>query len=218
MLALPENLKYDPSSGGFNLTAGEHSSEGGFGIPRLEASKDCLSSPSPSSQRKQGGGSRGEEFGLWGLRLVDQGAVCSSLLRRGSSFPPMWLGDAIGGQLCKILRRTWRSVRISLRSSCFPMTEDQRLMARAMLQGQQWSNFYERFETCRKKRPAQRPNVVKPPSGMKFNHEIATDCFEIKDSYGNRDAVLSVVLRCHFVSWSLLGCWRRGSKQQPLRC
>ena len=55
-------------------------------------------------------------------------------------------------------------------------------------------------ETCRKKRPAQRPNVVKPPSGMKFNHEIATDCFEIKDSYGNRHAVLSVVLRCHFVS------------------
>ena len=35
MLALPENLKYDPSSGGFNLTAGEHSSEGGFGIPRF---------------------------------------------------------------------------------------------------------------------------------------------------------------------------------------
>ena len=37
--------------------------KGGLASHGLEASKDCLSSPSPSPQRKQGGGSRGEEFG-----------------------------------------------------------------------------------------------------------------------------------------------------------
>ena len=48
-------------------------------------------------------------------------------------------------------------------------------------------------ETCRKQQPTSRPNVVKAPSRLEFNHEIAIDCFEIKDSYGNRHTVLSVV-------------------------
>lgn len=48
-------------------------------------------------------------------------------------------------------------------------------------------------ETCRKLQPTQRPNIVKAPSRLEFNHEIAIDCFEIKDSYGNRHTVLSVV-------------------------
>lgn len=48
-------------------------------------------------------------------------------------------------------------------------------------------------ETCRKRQSPQRPNVVKPPSKAEFNHEIAIDCLEIKDSYGNRHTVLSVV-------------------------
>ncbi len=48
-------------------------------------------------------------------------------------------------------------------------------------------------ETCRKRQPPQRPNVVKPPSKMEFNHEIAIDCLEVRDSYGNRHTILSVV-------------------------
>ena len=45
-------------------------------------------------------------------------------------------------------------------------------------------------ETCWKRQSPQRPNVVKPPSKMEFNHEIAIDCLEIKDSYGNRHTIL----------------------------
>ncbi len=50
-------------------------------------------------------------------------------------------------------------------------------------------------ETCRKRQSPQRPNVVKPPSKMEFNHEIAIDCLEIKDSYGNRLGLLEVEFR-----------------------
>ena len=52
MLALPENLKYDPSSGGFNLTAGDPSSEGGFGIPRFGGLQGLPFEPEPISTEK----------------------------------------------------------------------------------------------------------------------------------------------------------------------
>ena len=48
-------------------------------------------------------------------------------------------------------------------------------------------------ETCRKKQSVQRPNTTKMPSRTTFNHEIAIDCLEVKDSLGNRHSVLSAV-------------------------
>ena len=48
-------------------------------------------------------------------------------------------------------------------------------------------------ETCRKREPVKRAPVVKEPSRMIFNYEIAGDCFEIHDAAGNRHTILSVV-------------------------
>ncbi len=48
-------------------------------------------------------------------------------------------------------------------------------------------------ETCRKRQQVQRPPVVRPPNKLVFNHEVSVDCFEVKDSAGNRHAILSMI-------------------------
>ncbi len=48
-------------------------------------------------------------------------------------------------------------------------------------------------ETCRKRQPVQRPPVTREPNKLTFNHEISCDCFEVKDSAGNRHTILSVI-------------------------
>ena len=48
-------------------------------------------------------------------------------------------------------------------------------------------------ETCRKRQPVQRPPVTREPNKLIFNHEISADCFEVKDSSGNRHTILSVI-------------------------
>lgn len=48
-------------------------------------------------------------------------------------------------------------------------------------------------ETCLKRRSVERPNVVKPPNKLEFNHEISVDCFELRDSAGNRHTIFSVI-------------------------
>ena len=48
-------------------------------------------------------------------------------------------------------------------------------------------------ETCRERQPVQRPPVTREPNRLIFNHEISADCFEVKDSAGNRHTILSVI-------------------------
>ena len=48
-------------------------------------------------------------------------------------------------------------------------------------------------ESCRKRQPTQRPNNTKMPNKATFNHEIAIDALEVKDSAGNRHTILSAV-------------------------
>lgn len=48
-------------------------------------------------------------------------------------------------------------------------------------------------ETCRKRQQVQRPPVVRPPNKLVFNHEVSVDCFEVKDSAGNRHTILSMI-------------------------
>ena len=46
-------------------------------------------------------------------------------------------------------------------------------------------------ETCKKRQDVEPTNKVKIPSKTEFNHEIAIDAFEIRDSVGNRFTILS---------------------------
>ena len=48
-------------------------------------------------------------------------------------------------------------------------------------------------ETCRKRQQVQRPPVVRPPNKLVFNYEVSVDCFEVKDSAGNRRTILSMI-------------------------
>ena len=48
-------------------------------------------------------------------------------------------------------------------------------------------------ETCRKRQQVQRPPVVRPPNKLVFNYEVSVDCFEVKDSAGNRHTILSMI-------------------------
>ena len=61
--------------------------KGGLASHGLEASKDCLSSPSPSPQRKQGGGSRGEEFGPVRASPSGPGSCLQLAPETGGFFP-----------------------------------------------------------------------------------------------------------------------------------
>ena len=48
-------------------------------------------------------------------------------------------------------------------------------------------------ESCRKRQATQRPNTTKMPSKSAFNYELSLDCFEVRDSGGNRHTILSAV-------------------------
>ena len=47
-------------------------------------------------------------------------------------------------------------------------------------------------ETCRKRQQVQRPPVVGPPNKLVFNYEVSVDCFEVKDSAGNRHTIFKL--------------------------
>ena len=50
-----------------------------------------------------------------------------------------------------------------------------------------------RCETCQLKQPSEPRPTVRPPGPYVFNHEIAADTFEVRDSLNNKYTVLSIV-------------------------